>query len=694
MAIQFVNNIPKTTGDWDIAAGGSRKIYATCDDGYIFSGVPLLTVTRGSKQLEYDMTVSKENTYAEVLLSGGLTMNETYTLTGETIGDAEPTITNNLPNTTFNVEKSGTSVIAALTCETDYVFDGVPTVTFTGLDGTSKTVNLNVNTGNNIATITTSDWDDTKDSAFNGRTKVSLITNNIPNTVATVTVSGINVKGTVTCDEGYIFDDVPNVTYTDLASDVQTENLTLNAAKNVGTFTTSDWNEKKNSTFNGNTKQGTAEPTEPTIVNNVNRSNVTYTGNSESTTLTVTSTEEREALNGLTCIYTSKSGELKTELINVAYTVTDSKVNSVGTVTIKDVDYSKDVTINGNNTQYHLVSYTLSGCTSSFKDKFVFDDTTINVTLTATDGNEFGTGSKAYIEPQGSFAQSAVNLTVSANKETATGSITGKFEDDEIVIYGETTQKVTPTIGKYGFINAFVVTNENLEDFAKSRFITYSGTDPTDSTDTLDLANYINRVKRYFFEVPTGSLTKLKLGDYIVNTDVFNLNTDVKVVSFGTIDIPSYTESAADYNADVVLFVPFVGLVTIDSEVIGKTVELTLSVNLLSGTGVYKLTCNDRIVWTQEVTPCTDVIYRTPLQETYYGGDFNSSYLMGLKPYIVLDRKEIKNNGTQATTERLITIGDLTGYNKVTDIQFNDTTGMLQEDIDEITQTLRLGFTL
>lgn len=689
---QLTNNIPNSTADFLAWIAGTKKFTIECESGYMFDGQPVFKSNDGWNN---KLTPTKENTYAEIIIDDYKDTIK-YWFDGNTKkkDSGEPTITNNVPNTTFNVEKSGTDIIATLTCETDYVFDGIPTVTYTGLDGTEKTVNLTVNAAKNIASITSSDWDDSKDSAFNGSTKVSLVTNNIPHSQAEVTTKNTYVTGTVTCDDGYIFDGVPTVSYTDLTGDNQTENLTLNAAKNVGTFTSIYWNNKKRSTFNGNTKQGKAEPTEPTIVNNVTHSNVTYKGNSESITLTVTSTEEREALNGLTCVFTDKDGEVKTEVINVTYTVTDSKVNSVGSVTIRDVDYTKDVTINGNNTQYHIVMYTLSGCVSSFNDKFVFDGATINVTLTATEGNEFGTGSKAYIEPQGSFAQSAVQLTVSNDKETATGNITVKFDDDELVIYGETTQKTTPVIGKYGFVNAFVVTNENLEDFAKARFITYSGSDPTDSTDSLDLANYINRVKRYFFEVDKGSLSKLKLGDYIVNTDVFNLKSDVKVVNFGTIDVPNFTESTADYSTDVILFVPFVGLVSVDSEVIGQTVNLVLSVNLLSGTGVYTLTCADRIVWTQEVTPCTDVIYRTPLQETFYGGDFNSNYLMGLKPYLVIDHKQLQNEGAQVATERFITIGDLTGYNKVTDVLFTDTRNMLQEDVNEITQILRTGFTL
>ena len=206
----------------------------------------------------------------------------------------------------------------------------------------------------------------------------------------------------------------------------------------------------------------------------------------------------------------------------------------------------------------------------------------------------------------------------------------------------------------------------------------------------------MNRVKRYFFKVDEGSTSKLKCGNFIVDTDVKNLASDRKIINFGDIYIPNYTQSIADYSSDVLMFVPFLGIENISSEIIGKTVNLTLKVNILSGDGVYVLTCGDNMVWSKEVAPCTDVIYRTTNQDPEFigGNNFDATFLMGLRPYVLVDRREIMNNGSQSSSSRVTRIGDLTGNVKLTDVVFSDTENMLQNDIDEIVAILRQGISL
>ena len=521
------------------------------------------------------------------------------------------------------------------------------------------------------------------------------VKNNIPHTTYTVDEDPVDgVTLTVTCDNGYTFDGVPTIDYDDnVFGDHQTNvKLKVNDSNTIATIT-DDTIDGETIVINGNTTGGSVEPVAPTVVNNITDTQETHTVDGSNITLRLTSTKVMQNVN---CAYTDTTGINANVSIEINVTVGVSSVSSVGEITLSDVDFTKEITLTGDAKAALPVEWSLSGCSSESKPNYAFLGEPFAVTLTADTGNEFSDNSKNYIEPQGAFVGDKVLLTISKDKQQAKGSYTPTTDEESLYVIGEAQQVESP-VKKYGFINAYVVTEQNLEFFATKRFVAYTGSSSTD-TDPInyDLGDYVNRVKRFFFEVEKGSTSKLNCGNFVVDTDVFNLATDVKRISFGTVDVPNFTESSADYSTEVILFVPFVGVVSVGSEVIGQTVELTLSVNLLSGDGVYTLTCGNRIVWTQQVKPCTDVIYRTSAQDvkTIGGANFDASYLMGIKPYLVLDRKEIKNNGTQATTDRLITIGDLTGYNKVTDIQFNDTTGMLQEDIDEITQTLRLGFTL
>lgn len=525
------------------------------------------------------------------------------------------------------------------------------------------------------------------------------LVNNIPHTTYTVNEDPFDgVTLTVTCDDGYTFDGTPTIDYQDNVFGDTHENVKLKVSSD-GTVATITDEEIDSDTIviNGNVTGGSSEPV-PQITNNVPQSTESYEIADGVCTVKVTSDRQDKALRNIKCSYTSVDGGAKEIVCPVTYTVNDGyKVNSFATCDLSDLDYSKDITLTGENIYCYAVNQTLSGCSSDFDGVIAFVGDTITVTLTADTGNEFTDPLKVYFENDNAFGSSnQTYLTISDDKKTATGSYKVEDGDEEIKIIGEAQQAESP-VKKYGFINAYVVSEQNLEDFATKRFVAYTGQSGTDADPiNYDLGDYVNRVKRYFFEVEKGSSSKLNCGNFVVDTDVFNLAADVKRISFGTVDVPNFTESAADYIADVLLFVPFVGVVSVDSEIIGQTVELTLSVNLLSGGGVYTLTCDGRIVWTQEVKPCTDVIYRTSAQDvkTIGGTNFDSSYLMGLKPYLILNRKQLQNNGAQVATERFITIGDLTGYNKVTDVQLTSTVNMLQEDVDEITQILRTGFAL
>lgn len=600
-------------------------------------------------------------------------------------------VVNNIPHTTYKVdEDTFDGVTLTVTCDDGYTFDGTPTIDYNdstfGDEVTGKS--LTVNSDNNIATIT-SDEIDASTIVINGSTKGGstptepVRVNNVPNTAFSVDGS----KVTLTCDDGFVFDGTPTIT---IAGSAFAEDFTVNSDGNIATYTGS-FVDGADFTIDGNTKkQGTAEPT---ITNNVSDTQESHTVDGSNVTINLVSNKVMVNVN---CEYTDTSGMLANVTVPVKVNVGVSVVSSTGEITLTDADFNKPITLTGEVKKAIPVVWTLSGCTSDEKPSYAYVGEVFAVVLKADTGNEFSKPDKVYIEPQGVFGQDKVTLTISEDKQTAQGEITPDTNDDELYVIGEATQVVSP-VRKYGFINAYVVSDDNLEDFATKRFVAYTGSSSTDADPiNYDLGDYVNRVKRFFFEVEKGTTTKLKCGNFVVDTDCYNLANDTKVISFGTVDVPNLTESSADYDADVSLFVPFVGVVSVGSEIVGKTIELKLSVNLLSGGGVYVLTCEDNVIWTQEAAPCTDVIYRTSAQDvkTIGGTNFDSSYLMGLQPYVMVTKKTIVSDGTQVSTDRAVKIADLTGYNKVTDVTFEDTTGMLQQDYNEIINTLRTGFTL
>lgn len=540
-----------------------------------------------------------------------------------------------------------------------------------------------------------------------GPVKPVAVTNNVQHTTYKAEVQGNNTVITLTCENGFTFDGVPTVTYgadsEDPFADATTENMTVSG--NVATFTLATDSYGGFATLDGNTKAvEPVEPTEPTVTNNITDATESHTVDGSSVTVNITS---KKVMLNVSCAYVGKDGSNKNVPVTVNVVINDvadtDTATSNASVTLQNVDFSHPIVITGETKQAMRIDYNLSGCTPVTKPTYCFVGEQLTITLTADTGNEFTDAAKCTLTGYSSTATSrVVNMTISEDKLTATGTITptvGTVDADDffIIVDGVANPQSTPT-KKYGFINAYVLNEQNLEDFATARFVPYTGDSASTKEDPIsyDLGDYVNRVKRFFFPVEKGSTSKLMCGNFQVDTNVFNLASDTKVISFGSVDIPNVTQSTADYDTDLNMFLPFIGLETLPVDLIGHTVELELRVNLLGGGGVYVLTCEDRIVYTKEVEPCTDVLFRTQKQEIRVlgGSKFDSTYLMGLTPYIVLQKKTITSTGVETASSRLTKVKNVVGFTKLVNVKFEDTSNMLMDDVNTIINILRGGFTL
>lgn len=528
------------------------------------------------------------------------------------------------------------------------------------------------------------------------------VTNNVEHTTYKTEVQGNNTVITLTCEKGFTFDGVPTVTYgadpEDPFADPITENMTVSG--NVATFTLATDSYGGFATLDGKTKE--VEPTDVTVINKVPDTLISHTVDGSSVTVALSS---KKVMLNVSCAYVGKDGSNKNVSVPVNVVVKplvdEDNVISNASVVLADVDFKHDVVVTGETKKALRIDYYLSGCTPVNKPEYCFVGEPITFTLNADEGNKFYDAKKCKITGYNSLTGGrVVYMTVSEDMLTATGTIKPQiaYEHDwYIVVEGEATPTSTPT-KKYGFINAYVLNEQNLEDFATARFVPYTGDSASTKEDPIsyDLGDYVNRVKRFFFPVEKGSTSKLMCGNFQVDTKVFNLASDTKVISFGSVDIPNVTQSTADYDTDLNMFVPFIGLETLPVDLIGHTVALELRVNLLGGGGVYVLTCEDRIVYTKEVEPCTDVLFRTQKQEVRVlgGSKFDSTYLMGLTPYIVLQKKTITSAGVETASSRLTKVKNVVGFTKLVNVKFADTSNMLMDDVNTIINILRNGFTL
>jgi hypothetical protein len=617
-------------------------------------------------------------------------------------------VTNNVAHTTYKTKTSGSNTVITLTCDDGFTFDGVPTVTY-GADpedpfADSTTENMTVS--GNVATFSLATASYGGYATLGGHTKevIPEPQNNISGTTYTSEEDPFaeSTTVTITCNDGLVFDGVPTVTYVNTSGQQTTVSTTVNETNTVATAEISDL--KYIVSLDGNTKPKPVAPTEPTVTNNVPDSTESHTVDGHSVTVNLSSSK---VMLNVSCAYVATDGSSKNVPVTVNVVVDEVKdqnnVSSNASVTLPDVDFNSPVVISGESKNAMRIDYNLSGCTPVSQPTYCFVGEPLTITLNADSGNVFDEPDKCKLTGYSTFAPMyVVPMTISEDKLTATGTITptvGSEDRDDwhIIVDGVAHPQSTPT-KKYGFINAYVLNEKNLEDFATARFVQYTGDVGSTKEDPIsyDLGDYINKVKRFFFQVDKGSSSKLMCGNFMVDTTVYNLASDSKVLSFGSVEIPNVTQSTADYDTELSLFVPFIGLESLPVDLIGHTVELELRVNLLGGGGVYVMTCDDRIVWTKEVEPCSDVLFRTQKQQIQIigGSKFDSTYLMGLTPYIVLQKKTITSTGVETASSRLTKVKDVSGFTKMVNVKFADTTNMLTDDVNTIINILRNGFTL
>ena len=657
------------------------------------------------------------------ITSDGTFLHRRFTFPGGYRGDADcyvkasggtpapvPTlnVTNNVAHTTYKTKTSGSNTVITLTCDDGFTFDGVPTVTYGAdpEDPFSEGTTENMTVSGNVATFTLATASYGGYATLDGRTKevIPEPQNNISGTTYTAEQDPFaeSTTVTITCNNGLVFDGVPTITYVNTSGQQTTVSTTVNGENTVATAEISDL--RYIVSLDGNTKTKPVAPTEPTVTNNVPDSTESHTVDGHSVTVNLSSTK---VMLNVSCAYVATDGSSKNVPVTVNVVVDEVKdqnnVSSNASVTLPDVDFNSPVVISGESKQAMRIDYNLSGCTPVAQPTYCFVGEPLTITLNADSGNVFDEPDKCKITGYSTFAPLyIVPMTISADKLTATGTITptvGSADRDDwyIIVEGVANPQSTPT-KKYGFINAYVLNEKNLEDFATARFVQYTGDVGSTKEDPIsyDLGDYINRVKRFFFQVDKGSSSKLMCGNFMVDTTVYNLASDSKVLSFGSVEIPNVTQSTADYDTELNLFVPFIGLESLPVDLIGSTVSLELRVNLLGGGGVYVMTCDDRIVWTKEVEPCSDVLFRTQKQQIQVigGSKFDSTYLMGLTPYIVLQKKTITSTGVETASSRLTKVKDVSGFTKMVNVKFADTTNMLTDDVNTIINILRNGFTL
>lgn len=678
MAYTIKNNIPNTT--YKVVSG---VVTVTANSGYKIDGTPTIDNYDEAGlmgRVWLDLTVSADQKTASVDLAGN-SVSEMYNLVlkGNTVEDAAYLINNTVANTSYEVIGDTLTVRA----NDGYKFETAPIAECgSGLmDRRSATGVLSE--GGKVATFNLLEDDSGLSFPKNTEITVSgsvvedasyIINNTIQNT--TYAVNGDTL--TVTANDGYKFETAPTAECGSGLMDRRSATGVLSNNNTVATFNLlSDDNGHSFPKNTSITVSGSVVE-KGYLVNNTIQ-NTTYSVSGDTLTVTVNSGYKFDTAPMATSGTGLIDGRSETGVL--------SDGGKVATFNLLSDDnghpFSKDseITLSGsvvedtytiNNTIEHT-TYSLSGDT---------------LTVTADNGYKFE------VAPTADNTDSAPSLM---DRRNATGvlSVDGKIATFNllasdsgqafpkaytITLRGSVVADVVYS-GFYGSINVYELTNDNLKAFAQERF----------SKTAEDLGKYVTNLFRIFCPVGETIDAVITTGDVNTGIQAKTPKSDIVVLNFGEVTIPFHNNDLTDYNSTIQMFLPFVGFVNIETNYIGKPINLTYEVNVITGEAVVKLSTDGIIFSVYDCNVSSALIYKTSDYDIVGDTGFSSRFMYGLKPFIKVVWRQSKNEYVNNDDCVRTVIGSITGFARITECDEINTSQMTSDEKQMIENQLKYG---
>lgn len=594
-------------------------------------------------------------------------------------------------------KEKGLDIICTFTLKTNNVWNGEPfTLTFKDNDSNFHTKTVTVETvKNSTETIT-------KRVAFSYASmsvtvrgysttylgeQITLgnLVNNVPNSTLSQSFTGDYVNEntgifqfTLVADTGFKF--VEDSLKNDVGGEFDYYN-NLTVAKQLGSNPLNDLN--IGWTFTGQTVVKDTE-----IQNNITGNvDVTHTVDGTNVSITVTGNSEYAKFVGVSVEYTDVNGETKT-------VVPDFSGNVIN-ISLTDAKQGTTVILSG---AYRLVCNTvnsMTGCTVTGLKPFYIENETVNVVATASGKTHFDAANLPIAKWEmlvGGTEEYTFDL--SNNGKTATLNFT--FPDDKEKVSDSTFTLLGGTIPDteitgYGSINVYLVNTKTLEDFSKIRFT--KKLNDNYEYEYYDIGEYVNRLHKVYVNVTNISPTSLKLANFDTSINTNSVDDSKVHVDFGNVLLPVVSNNSNDFNATIQCFIPFVGFVPVDSDFIGKEINLSYDVDLVTGYCAYNLSCDGITINNGTANCSSEIIYKTLVNnEIGTVGDLSdlNTVLMGFEPYITIKYFDPLNVPVNDTTEQK-RIGDVTGFAQFENVDLSTTNSMLIDEFNEIVSQLGNG---
>lgn len=427
---------------------------------------------------------------------------------------------------------------------------------------------------------------------------------------------------------------------------------------------------------------------ETEVINNITGNcEETHTVDGTNVSITVTGNSEYAKFVGVSVEYTDINGETKT-------VVPDFSGNVIN-ISLNDVKQGTTVTLSG---AYRLVCTTvnsLTGCNVTGLKPYYIENETVNVIATANGKTHFDAENLpvANWEPLTGGAEQHP-FVLSNNGKTATLTFTfpndrEKVSDSTFTLLGGTVPDTEVT--GYGSINVYLVDTKTLDDFSKIRFT--KKLNENYEYEYYDIGEYVNRLHKIYVDVPNVSPTSLKLANFDTSINANSVDDSKVHVNFGNVLLPVNSNSGNDFNATIQCFIPFVGFVPVDSDFIGKELNLSYDIDLITGYCAYNLSCDGITINNGTANCSSEIIYKTLANDEISTiGDLSdtNTVLMGLEPYVTVKYFEPLNVPINNTTEQK-RVGDVTGFAQFENVNLTTDSNMLVDEFNEIVSQLANG---
>ena len=253
-----------------------------------------------------------------------------------------------------------------------------------------------------------------------------------------------------------------------------------------------------------------------------------------------------------------------------------------------------------------------------------------------------------------------------------------------------------PVVSKRtNFYTVYAPTDENMKKINSTVFI-----------DNNDVIGKFISYKKFWCNIPTDGLAKMKAGSYDFNFEAPVVHGNIIDVDCGSVNVDELYHSLLDYSpfSRLTIYLPFIGFVDLDVKlVMGKQVRVNYRVDVLSGRCLAEIyTMIDDVTESCIASYAGTIASDEPLsqgQVNYKGGyELMTSMQLGeLIPFILVNTQVPLDSGSVnldgLPVEEVKRVGDCTGYIKYSFINASGCSGTDAEKT-EIENLLKSGINI